>query len=112
MRIATVTGTTGDELLTAQGLALRRYPFVIQACKALQRGDVEAVVYDKTILSHMMKDYGWQEIEILPQTLLWYDYAIALRMAALREPVNQALLRAIHQPVWEKTVKRYLGTDN
>jgi ABC-type amino acid transport substrate-binding protein len=112
VRIATVTGTTGDELLTAQGLAVRRYPFVIQACKALQRGDVEAVVYDKTILSHMIKDYGWGEIEILPQTLLWYDYAIALPPGSpLREPINQALLRAIHQPAWEETVKRYLGAD-
>jgi polar amino acid transport system substrate-binding protein len=112
VRIATVSGTTGDELLTSQGLTLRRYPFVIQACKALHRGDVEAVVYDKAILGHMIKDYGWRELEILPQTLLRYDYAIALPHGSpLREGINQALLRAIQQPVWEKTLKRYLGTE-
>ena len=86
---------------------------MIQACKALHRVDVEAVVYDKTILSHMTKDYGWREIEILPQTLLHYNYAIALPHGSLlREPINQALLRVIHQPVWEKTVKRYFDSDH
>ena len=74
---------------------------------------MDAVVYDKAILGHMIKDYGWRELEILPQTLLRYDYAIALPHGSpLRERINLALLRVIHQPAWEKTVKRYLGTDN
>jgi hypothetical protein len=68
----------GLPTLTAQEWQLRRYPFVIQTCKALQRGDVEAVVYDKTILGHMIKDYGWHELDVLPQTLAVHDYAIAL----------------------------------
>ena len=50
-RVAVVTGTSGEELLHSQGRQVRAYPFVIQACKALQRGEVEAVVYSKAILS-------------------------------------------------------------
>jgi len=34
--------TSGEELLRLQGLQGRAYPFVIEACKALQRGDVVA----------------------------------------------------------------------
>ncbi len=37
-----VTATSGEELLRLQGLQGRAYPFVIEACKALQRGDVVA----------------------------------------------------------------------
>jgi hypothetical protein len=59
--------------LAAQEWQLRRYPFVIQAWKTLQRGDVEAVVDDKTILDHMIKDYGWHELDVLPQTLAVHD---------------------------------------
>lgn len=112
-QIGAVAGTTGDELLTAQGLTFRRFPFVIQACKTLLRGEIETVVYDKAILSHMIKEYGWREIEILPQTLLRYDYAIALPHGSLlRESINQALLYVIHQPVWEKTTKRYFEAEH
>src|SRR5262245_16719765 len=46
-------------ILTTQGRHVRSYPFVIQACKALQRREGEAVVYNKAMLGHMIKDYSW-----------------------------------------------------
>jgi ABC-type amino acid transport substrate-binding protein len=111
-RIGAVSGTTGDELLAAQGLPFRRFPFVIQACKTLHRGEIETVVYDRAILGHIVKEFGWREIEILPQTLLRYNYAIAVPHGSLlREPINQALLRVLQQPAWEKTVERYFAAD-
>ena len=64
---------------------------MIQACKALQRGDVEAVVYDKTILGHMIKDYGWHELDVLPQTLAIHDYAMPCQAAARSESRSTAL---------------------
>ncbi len=112
-RVGVVSETAGDDMLTAQGLTVRRFPFVIQACKTLHRGEIETVVYDKAILGHMIKEYGWREIDLLPQTLLRYNYAIALPHGShLREPINQALLRAIHQPGWEKTVERYFQANH
>jgi ABC-type amino acid transport substrate-binding protein len=107
--VAVVSGTAGEQLLGAQEWQLRRYPFVIQACKALQRGDVEAVVYDKTVLGHMIKDYGWHELDVLPQTLAIHDYAIALPGGSpFRKPINRALLQIIYDPAWEEMVQRYI----
>ena len=96
-RVAVVTGTSGEELLHSQGRQVRAYPFVIQACKALQRGEVEAVVYNKAILSYMIKDYGWKELSVLPHTLVVEDYAMILPSGSpLRESINRAVLHIIY----------------
>jgi polar amino acid transport system substrate-binding protein len=109
-RVAAVTGTAGEQWLHAQGLDARTYPFVIQASKALQRGDVEALVYERPILGHMIKQYGWRELQILGHTLAVRDYALALPAGSpLKEPINRALLTVIHRPEWRDVVQRYVG---
>ena len=111
-RVAVVTGTSGEELLHSQGRQVRAYPFVIQACKALQRGEVEAVVYNKAILSSMIKDYGWKELSVLPHMLVVEDYAMILPSGSpLRESINRAVLHIIYSAGWKATVQRYMATD-
>jgi polar amino acid transport system substrate-binding protein len=110
-RVAAVSVTAGEEWLAAQGLRARTYPFVIQATKALQRGDVEALVYERAILGHMIKQYGWRELKILPDTLAVRDYAIALPAnSPIKESINRALLKVTHRPEWKDVVQRYVGT--
>jgi polar amino acid transport system substrate-binding protein len=88
----------------------RSYPFIIQACKALLRGEIEAVVYNKAILDYMIKDYGWRELAVLPHTLLVEDYAIVLPTGSeLREPMNRALLQALCSPAWKTAPQRYIN---
>jgi polar amino acid transport system substrate-binding protein len=77
----------------------------------LQRGDVDAVVYNKAILGYMIKDYGWKELSVLPQKLLVEDYAIVLPSdSPLRESLNRALLQIVHSLVWKAAVQRYIDT--
>ena len=107
VRVAVVSGTAGEEWSSLQGLTMRNYPFVIQASKALQRGDVQALVHERAILGHMVKEYGWRELQILPHTLAVRDYAIALPQgSALKEPINRALLKVVHRPAWKDTVQK------
>ena len=109
-RMASVSGTTGEEWLNAQGVAARTYPFVIQGVKALQRGDVQALVHERPILGYMIKEYGWRELELLPHTLAVRDYAIALPTdSPLKEPINRALLKIVHRADWKDLVQRYVG---
>ena len=108
-RVAVVSGTLGEELLGAQGLHPRAYPFIIQACKALLRGEIEAGVHNKAILDYMIKDYGWKDFSVLPHSLLAEDYAIVLPTGSeLREPMNRALLQAIYSPAWKTALQRYV----
>ncbi len=110
VRVAAVAGSTGEQWLATQGLQTRTYPFVIQASKALQRGDVQALIYERAIIGHMVKQYGWRQIDILPHTLVVRDYAIALPPgSAMKEPINRALLKVVQHPDWHATVQHYVG---
>jgi polar amino acid transport system substrate-binding protein len=112
-RVAAVSGTAGEQWLAALGLHARTYPFVIQASKALQRGDVEALIYERAILGHMIKQYGWRELHILPDTLAVRDYAIALPFdSPIKESINRALLKVVQQPAWSDVVQRYVGATD
>jgi polar amino acid transport system substrate-binding protein len=109
-RIAVVAGSSGEPWLASQGLRGRSFPFVIQASKALQRGEVDALIYERPILGHMIKQYGWRDLEILPHVLAVHDYAIAMPSeSAMKEPVNRALLKVVHAPQWKDVVQRYVG---
>jgi polar amino acid transport system substrate-binding protein len=113
VRVAGVSGTAGELWLKAQGFRARSYPFVIQAMKALRRGDVQALVYEKPILGHMITEYGWRELQVLPHTLAVRDYAIALPTdSPLKEPINRALLKVVQGPDWKDLVRRYVGASD
>jgi polar amino acid transport system substrate-binding protein len=113
VRVAAVSGTAGEQWLGTQRLSPRSFPFVIQASKALQRGDVDALIYERPILGYMIQEYGWRDLQILPHTLAVHDYAIALPTdSPLKEPINRALLKVVYGPDWKDVVQRYVGATN
>jgi len=109
-RVAVVTGTAGAEWVGAQKIAARNYPFAIQAMKALQRGEVQALVYEKAILGHMIKEYHWNELQVLPHTLAVRYYGIAVPTeSVLKESLNRSLLKVVQRPDWKERVYQYVG---
>jgi len=110
VRVGTVSGSAAELWLEVQRLRGRIYPFIIQASKALKRGEVEALVVDRAILGHMIRGYAWKDVHMLPQTLAVRDYAIAFPSGSpLKEDVNRALLKVMQQHDWKALVKRTIG---
>lgn len=109
-RVGVVTGTAGEQWLRLQGLSGRTFPFVIQASKALQRGEIDAIVFERAILGHMIKEYAWTDLQVLPQTLAVRDFGLALPTnSARKEDINRALLTVTQRPEWREIVKSYVG---
>lgn len=113
-RIAAVTGSPAEAWLMAEDMPIvRHYPSVIQASKALQKGEVEVLLHDKAILSHMVKLYGWTDLTVLPHTVAVYGYGIALPTSSVnREAINHALLKVLAKPEWKASVERTIGKAN
>jgi polar amino acid transport system substrate-binding protein len=71
---------------------------------------VEALVVERAILGHMIQEYQWNDLLILPQTLAVRDYAIAIPSGSpLMEDINRAVLTVTHHPDWKELVQRYVG---
>ena len=109
VRVATVSGTTSQRYLARRGVAHRAFDTAALALGALATGDTDAVVYDGPILRHLAMQME-SPVRVLATTFARQDYAIGLKAdRPLREPLNRAMLRAMGDPAWEQTVKRYLG---
>ncbi len=110
VRVAAVDDGPGRNWLVRHGIAIHAYPFVIQALNAVQRGDVDALVYDRIILRHLLRVHPARGLLLLPQGLAEVDYAFAVREgSARREVVNRAMLRATDEQSWAVTTRMALG---
>jgi ABC-type amino acid transport substrate-binding protein len=76
----------------------------------LERGVIDAFVYDAPILRYLARNEYPGTLSVLTDRFLRQDYAIALPSgSALRESINQVLLKEISQPAWKDTLFHYLG---
>ncbi|WP_274600223.1 transporter substrate-binding domain-containing protein [Thiocystis violacea] len=112
-RIATVADTTSAQYLTDARLKFHAKPSLEDALDALAGGTVDAVVYDKPILSYQIHRQFDDRLRMLSVRFERQDYGIALPSgSALREKLNQALLESLHDPAWDELLFRYLGATD
>ena len=108
--VATVPGSTSEAYLRRNHIAYRDYSTLSAGLLAVVTGEVDALVYDVSLLRHFAHTQMKGEIEVLPTTFEFQAYAIALPAGSpLREPINRALLEIIEHPAWWDTLSRYLG---
>jgi len=81
--------------------------------KALKDGKIQAVLYDEPYLRYEVRNRYWGQFTVFPLDADTQLYAFAVREGSpLREPINRALLRAIHDPAWNDLLYRYLGRSS
>lgn len=106
----TLRGSTSEEYLSDHHLRYRTYNSLEEGMVALQKGEVDAFVYDAPILHYLVNQARLKSLRVLPRTFEEQQYAIALREGSpLRELVNRQLLEIINSPEWQKTLQKYLG---
>ncbi|MCT4639226.1 MAG: transporter substrate-binding domain-containing protein [Bacteroidales bacterium] len=110
--VGTIRYTTSEEYLRDNRIVYIDYTNIDEALQALDKGEVNAFVYDAPLLHYYInRDYKGR-IEVLPHKFLRQDYGIALPEGSpVREPLNRLLLKHIHSEEWQNMIYKYLGDD-
>jgi ABC-type amino acid transport substrate-binding protein len=108
--VATIANSTSHDYLRRNGIAFRIYDTPLDGLRAVAAGEVQAIVYDAPILRYLATHRLDATVHVLPVTFERQDYAIGLPAgSALRKPLNEIMLRILHEPAWEETLNEYLG---
>ena len=109
VRVGVVAGTATEDALSRMRVQYRTVPSAAEGFRALQRGSIEALAYDRPILAWMIRR-GGLSAELTDVIFEPQSYAIALRNdRALRKRLNVALLEAEQSDWWKDILFRYLG---
>ncbi|MCX7019670.1 MAG: transporter substrate-binding domain-containing protein [bacterium] len=114
-RVGTVRGTIEEDYLTSR-IELFQHPLLYEsiegAMSALDKRQIDAVIYDQPILVFEAKRFYGGRMKILPLPLSVQTYAIALPYGSpLRRPINAILLSEMSNPEWQGILSLYLGRD-
>jgi len=108
--VLTAEGSTSEQFLAANRYDHQALPSLTQALDRLADQVADAVVYDAPILRHLVLQRYADRLKVLPGSFEPQDYGIAFPTgSALREPVNQQLLKLLREPLWQDVLYRYLG---
>lgn len=111
--VATVRGSSSANYLKYREVAFFATNTIEEAIEALDKGQVEAVVYDAPILQYIIRKENKKTLELLPDVFLPFHYGIALPVSSTRkEEINVKLLEIIGQPEWREVLFEYLGTSD
>jgi polar amino acid transport system substrate-binding protein len=93
-RVGTVAGSTAASYLAQQGTRFIDFRQFVDAAAALERGELDAVVYDGPVLRYYASHGGRNKARVIGPVFREEDYGILLPPnSALRKPINASLLR-------------------
>ena len=110
VKVATVDGSTSADYLRSRHIMFSKFADVESAMADLVSEGCDAVVYDAPILQYQAFQNNSGVAYVLPGTFERQNYAFALPSdSALREPINQVLLRKTSSPSWDEVLAGYFG---
>jgi len=112
VRVGAVADTTGETYLQNHLIANTSYKSALEGLRAIEAGEIDALVYDAPILRYLIHHEFKGGLEVLPHIFYREDYGIALsKSSSLREPINRVLLSKIQGREWQENLHRYLGNS-
>jgi polar amino acid transport system substrate-binding protein len=112
VRVGAIAGTETTEYLGRERVAYQVFADAEAGLSALQKGRIDALVYDRPLLLWLVNQHFSGSLRVLDGTFDPQAYAIALAQGSeLRMPINVALLDAIRSDWWRETLFAYLGPN-
>ena len=110
VRVGAIASTETTEYLGHERIAYQVFGDTQAALSALQKGRIDALVYDRPLLLWLVNERFSGSLRVLDGTFEPQAYAIALPQGSeLRKRIDLALLDAIRSDWWRKTLFGYLG---
>jgi polar amino acid transport system substrate-binding protein len=110
VRVAAIAGTETTEYLDRERISYQAFADAEAGLSALQKGQVDALVYDRPLLLWLVNGRFFSSLQVLDATFDPQVYAIAVPQGSeLRMRINLALLEAIRSDWWQETLFAYLG---
>ncbi|MGH1337747.1 MAG: transporter substrate-binding domain-containing protein [Aureispira sp.] len=111
--VATVRGSSSAIYLHNREITFLEVEQIEEAIEALEKKQVDAVVYDAPILQYLICQKKKDNLELLPGVFLPFYYGIALPESSTRkEEINVHLLDIISQSEWKKVLFEHLGSSD
>lgn len=109
-RLGSISTSSSEDFLISHGIKLSKsFDSPLQALEALSRGEVEVVVYDKTVMRYLINhnQLGGQ-VSLLPVTFnKQYRSFLMPKGSAIFQQVNPLLVKRINQASWREVLQRY-----
>ncbi len=110
VKVLTLANSASASFLDNRNIDYKAVETVNDGLVALQKGNADALVYDKPILSYRINQNFSEEVTVLPDVIDRQDYSIGLPEGSkMREDFNTSLLRIINTQEWQQSVDDYLG---
>ena len=111
VQVATVLGSSSEEYLLEKQISYNSYESLLSTLTALDKGEVDAVVYDQPLLKFQIHSNSeFEGLTVLPHIFDFQQYALALEVDSdLREPINRTLVEMISSENWEDLLLSYFG---
>lgn len=108
--VATVSGSVAAQWLDDEGFRFAEVDALADALDQLERGRVDAVLYDLPLLRFERKRRGEDSFQILPQVLAEQAYGLAFPTGSpYREQFNRRILGLLETKAWTAVLTEHLG---
>ncbi|WP_262503942.1 transporter substrate-binding domain-containing protein [Sphingosinithalassobacter sp. CS137] len=111
--VGSIEGSAADEWLRESGIGFSSFPSVEAGLEAVAAGEIDAFVYDRPLLTYLLKGEAGDALRLVPGSFGRQDYGFALPPESpMRERLNRALLERIESRAWSNRLTQVLGRDD
>jgi polar amino acid transport system substrate-binding protein len=109
-KVGTVAGSTAERYLNEHKITSKAFPNAAEACEAVSKGDMEAVVYDAPILRYQMTKITDKDLRVTGTLFEKQGYGIGLQPESpYRKQINASLLKLIENDTLSDLDKKWFG---
>jgi len=110
-KVGTVKASTSSSFLDELAIRGQNFPTVNEALHALEKGKLDAVVYDEPILRYLITTGDVHGIKVVNRSFRHEYYAALPPRSTERESINRNLLEIINSRAWKEIKFKYLHNE-